>query len=104
MAAYVVRLAARADVEEIALWIARDRPEAALRFLDAVEGAFESTARMPRSGRAVAFRSPHLRGVRRLPVPGFEAILVFYRPVRGGVDVLRVIHGARDLPVVLEEE
>ena len=30
--------------------------------------------------------------------------LVVYRPIPGGVEVLRVLHGARDIPGILAEE
>ena len=30
-------------------------------------------------------------------VKGFEKYLVFYRPLKDGIVVLRVIHGARDI-------
>jgi plasmid stabilization system protein ParE len=35
-------------------------------------------------------------------VPGFESYLVFYVPSPGVVEVVRVLHGARDLPRLLE--
>jgi toxin ParE1/3/4 len=30
-------------------------------------------------------------------IKGFENFLVFYRPVPGGVDIIRVLHGAQDI-------
>ncbi|MBI4604738.1 MAG: type II toxin-antitoxin system RelE/ParE family toxin [Planctomycetes bacterium] len=35
---------------------------------------------------------------------GFEQHLVFYRPVEDGIEVVRVLHGARDLRAILGEE
>jgi toxin ParE1/3/4 len=35
-------------------------------------------------------------------IEGFEKYLVFYRPVDDGIEVVRVIHAARDLGSVLE--
>jgi toxin ParE1/3/4 len=34
----------------------------------------------------------------------FNAYLIFYRPVAGGIEVVRVLHGARDIPRILAEE
>jgi len=38
-----------------------------------------------------------LKGLRRIPVKGFENYLVFYLPHQGGIDVIRVLHGARNI-------
>jgi plasmid stabilization system protein ParE len=35
---------------------------------------------------------------------GFENYLICYRPVANGIDVIRFIHGARDLPRLLEDQ
>ncbi len=32
------------------------------------------------------------------PIPGFKKYLIFYRPIRNGIEVGRVLHGAMDLP------
>jgi plasmid stabilization system protein ParE len=46
------------------------------------------------------FKHPALKGMRMMRVHGFEAYLIFYLPSDTGVDVVRVIHGARDLPTL----
>ncbi|MBM3832603.1 MAG: type II toxin-antitoxin system RelE/ParE family toxin [Verrucomicrobia bacterium] len=38
--------------------------------------------------------TPHLRS---FPVANH---LIFYRPMDGGIEVARILHGARDLPVL----
>jgi len=43
------------------------------------------------------FIRSELSGVRSWTVTGFENYLIFYRPVEGGIEILRVVHGARDL-------
>lgn len=94
-----VRVRARAadDIVEIALRIAEEQPVAAARFQAALRLEFERLAAYPRLGRMRNFRSAELRGVRSRTVPGFRNWLVFYREVTDGIDVLRVVHGARDL-------
>jgi toxin ParE1/3/4 len=42
-----------------------------------------------------------LEGLRLWPVPGFERHLIFYVERADYIDVLRVLHGARDIPAVL---
>jgi toxin ParE1/3/4 len=42
--------------------------------------------------------------LRSFPVSRFRAYQVFYRPIRGGIEVLRVLHGARDIHGILAED
>jgi toxin ParE1/3/4 len=42
--------------------------------------------------------------VRVWHVKGFDKHLVFYRPVKGGVEILHVFHGAQDIPTILATE
>jgi toxin ParE1/3/4 len=37
------------------------------------------------------------------PVRGFERHLVFYRERDDGIEIVRVLHGARDIPSVMDE-
>ena len=83
------------DLREIGLRIAKDNPEAAGRFFDAAREAFELVARHPAIGR---LRSYSLAGVRSWVVPGFENYVIFYLPTPDEVQILAVLHGARDLP------
>lgn len=41
--------------------------------------------------------------MRRWPVEGFERTLLFYFPLQRGVDLVRVVHGSRDIAVLFEE-
>jgi len=43
-------------------------------------------------------------GLRRWPVPGFRNYLIFYRPTETGVNIVRVLHGSRDITAALQEE
>jgi toxin ParE1/3/4 len=91
------RPAARRDLLHLARWIARDNPDAAHRFLDAARDTVHMLADLPKLGPTGRFRSRGLRQVRIWRIPGFEKILVIYAAERTGIDVLRVVHGARDL-------
>ncbi len=37
-------------------------------------------------------------------IRGFENFVVFYRPLKDSVDVVRVIHGARNLHAIFTED
>ena len=88
--------------EEQALYIARDNLNAANRFVAAAERAFQLLAGMPAMGSRRRLDSPKLSGLRMWPVPGFEKHLIFYRPIEGGIEVMRVLHASRDLATILE--
>jgi toxin ParE1/3/4 len=36
-------------------------------------------------------------------VRGFERYLIFYRPTDDGIDVVRVLHGSRDIESLFED-
>lgn len=57
----------------------------------------------PEIGRLREFRNPRLVGLRSWPVPGFEKHLILYRAEEGFVEIVRVLHSARDLAFVLED-
>lgn len=79
------------------VYIGERNPDAADRFLRAAQDAIERLAAMPGTGAPRKFPNPELAGIRSLPIRGFENYLIFYLPTDEGIDVLRVIHGARDL-------
>ena len=58
---------------------------------------------MPELGAARSFANPKLAGLRMWPIKGFEKQLVFYRPVKEGIEVIRVLHAARDIGPLLEQ-
>jgi toxin ParE1/3/4 len=91
------RRTARSDLLHLARWIARDNLAAAHRFLDAAREAADMLAELPKLGPSGRFRSRGLRQIRIWPIRGFDKILLIYAAERAGIDVLRVVHGARDL-------
>jgi toxin ParE1/3/4 len=88
---------AKADLIEIADYIAADNPEAAERFLDAAEATFAFIASLPSVGRTFRFQSPAAQGTRVWRVEGFERYLIVYRSVESRIEIVRVLHGSRDI-------
>ena len=93
---YRVSDAARSDLDEIWSYIAQDNVDAADRFLRAIVSRFPKLAVMPQIGRAREELSPRLRS---FPVGRY---IIFYRPMENGVEIARVLHGARDFPPLFE--
>jgi toxin ParE1/3/4 len=72
----------------------------------AVDQAVRSLLNWPERGARCRFRSPALAGLRWVFVPGFPKHMVFYRylPQDQTILVVQVLHGARDLETVLDED
>lgn len=89
---------AHRDIIEHALYLA-EQSEAALaeRFLRALERTLASLVDLPEMGSPRLFHHPKLKGVRIMPVQGFDHHLIFYRPTRSGIAIIRVLHASRDL-------
>lgn len=97
----VRKRAVERDLADQVEYIAQDRPAAARRYLLAVEHAFDQLVRTPEIGEERRFRNPKLEGVRMWPVPDFPKYLIFYRATKTRIEVLRILHGARDIRSIL---
>jgi toxin ParE1/3/4 len=88
------------DLNEATRWIGRDSPAAARGLREAVRRAAVLIAEHPEIG----FLRPEIVAPPRrlLVVRGFPYLLV-YDPALRPPSVLRVVHGARDLPEVLRD-
>jgi toxin ParE1/3/4 len=95
---------AEVDLLEHLDYISVDNPDAALRLIEAVEQAFERLSEMPEIGSIREFANPRLSGVRMWPVPKFPRYLIFYQVTEDNIRILRVLHGARDLPAIFKDE
>jgi toxin ParE1/3/4 len=84
------------DLDRCAAYIAEDNPDAARRLIAAAESACEALASQPGMGHEEGFRKR--AGIRSWRVGGFEKYLIFYRIDAGSVEILRLLHAARNLP------
>jgi len=101
----VVAPAARLDLIEV--WDYFDAetgdPQLADRFVSAASATFDKLLRTPGLGRPSKLAGRPKTTLRLWRVDGFPNYLIFYRPFQNGIEIVRVIHGARDLGVVLGE-
>jgi len=94
----IVRPEAVRDLDAQAEYIAEHSElDTALRFYQAAEETFALIATQPRMGRTRDFGNPLLKGVRMCLMKEFDRHLIFYRPLKDGIEVLRIVHGARDI-------
>ncbi len=79
------------DVDAIWDWVARDNEDAASRLLQRIVEATDRLTDFPESGTP----RPELgRGVRSVVVGNY---VVLYRVAPDAIEIVRVVHGARDL-------
>ena len=91
MSGFRVSRKAVADLDEIWRFIARDSVERADRFTDHLASKYSLLAEFPLIGQNRDDLAP---GVRSLPVGNY---LIFYRATSKPIEIVRVLHGARDL-------
>lgn len=96
----VIRKRPRAllDLADIWSYIAEDSVTNADRFAVRIDKTFRLVARRPGIGGARPELYPDLRSF----VIG--KYVVFYLPLKDGIDVIRILHGARDIESVFEGE
>jgi len=89
----VVQLAAKAasDIDRIVREISYDNPTAATRWFRELSNLFDLLAAQSLIGER--YRTRRLRSARRIPYGNY---LVYYVPVDDGVNVVRIVHGARN--------
>jgi toxin ParE1/3/4 len=105
MSRVVRRQAARQDLVDIVYhFIRKGTPNSARRFRDQAEATFLRLAGMPGLGARFEHEHPALAELRFFPVSRFKNYLVFYRPIADGIEVARVLHGARDIHGILSQE
>jgi toxin ParE1/3/4 len=101
----IQRPRARLDLLEQFVYFGEEASvDVAERYLEAVAKTCALLARQPQASVAYDAGIPRLEGLRRFRVGGFEQYLIFYLARRGGIDVVRVLHGSRDIDNILTEE
>jgi toxin ParE1/3/4 len=86
------------DLAEIWSYITEDSARNADAFASRIDKTFKLLAGRPGIGRVRPELYPDLRSF----VVG--KYVVFYLPLTDGIDVVRVLHGARDIETVFEDE
>ncbi len=94
---------AKRDVEDIARYIALDSSQSAENFRKAFDSACEHLLHTPEMGAHRGFYNPALDDLRMLSLQNFKKYLLFYRPPKEEkIEIIRVVHSARDLPTLFE--
>jgi toxin ParE1/3/4 len=95
--AFRILPAAMADIRSISLYIAQDNPRAARSWALKVKEKCRSIGQTPGMG---IYRPELAPDLRFLPVGRY---LIFYRQTGPDVEIVRVLHGARNWPSLLSD-
>ena len=85
---------ARQDAKDIARYLEERNVSAARRFLQTVEQIIEMLLQNPELGERL--RADPTGQIRYRTISGFRNYLIFYRRVDSVLEIIRVLHGARD--------
>jgi len=94
---FIITPRAGEDYLEIWAYIAQGNIAAADRFIDTLKASHKTLAEFPGIGRL----HPELgKDIRLFPV---DKYVLIYRELPDRVELLRVLHGARDIPALFED-
>ena len=82
---------AESDLVEIWTYIAQDSLNTADKLLDKIDEKSQTLAQSPFIGKARDELGPKIRS---FPIGNY---VLFYQPIEDGIEIIRVLHGARDI-------
>ena len=88
---------ARNDLKNTWAYIAENNPSAADKFMREFAKKFQLLADNPKIGRA---HDEYVLDLRSFP---YKDYTVFYFPIENGVEIYRILHGARDIDSLFED-
>lgn len=88
-----------ADYAQIVTELSGANPDAADRFCDAVEHSLTLLTKYPQLGSKAGFR--HAPAVRKWVIQPSRNYLLFYEDRPDGAVLIRLLHGARNLPPLI---
>ena len=91
---------AEQDIEDIGLYLGERNASAARRFVLAVGQTAEMLCDNPELGERL--RADTTGQIRYRTISGFKNYLIFYRRVDSVLEIIRVLHGARDYEPIFE--
>ena len=92
------------DLIEIATYIAKDNLDHSDRFLQAAEETFKQLRKMPQIGKQSYFSNNRLQNIRQFAIKDFRKYLIFYQTTATGIEIIRVLHGSREIEDILDED
>jgi len=98
MSVIIKRPRALSDLAEIWDYIADDSEARADAFVATIDAKFQTLAKHPGIGR---LRDELAAGLRSLPIGRY---VIFYLSLADGVEIIRVLHGSRDIVTIFHDD
>ncbi len=98
----VIRPLASLDIDEQAVYIAKDNLQYGYRFYESCDQTFLQISKMPQLGQRYSSHNKKILGIRFLPVINFEKHLIFYVVFKNSMEVIRVLYATRDIRKILK--
>ncbi len=98
MSVVVIRPRVLVDLAEIWAYIADDNAASADAFAALIDSKFHALARQPGLGRARPELGKDLRSF------AVGRHVIFYLPLSNGIEIVRVLHGARDIEAAFQDD
>lgn len=90
------------DLDEIISHLSEDNLDAAANVRTAIFETAHIVGSHPGLGIRPRFSAPRFAGIRFIPTSNYPNYLVFYREGTEEIEILRILHGARNLPPLFE--
>jgi len=97
MARVYLRPRAEMDIDEQYLYLGRQSSDLAKRFIQQVELTATALLESPHLGTRYSSMHDRITDILVFKIRRFPNHLVFYRPVEDGIEVVRLLHCARDI-------
>lgn len=97
MATVKITPSAESDLEKIFEYISESNMDSAIRLLKALGQKFDLLAENPKLGK------PQDNFIVNLRTFFHKKYTIFYFPIENGVEIYRVIHGARNIEAIFED-
>ena len=78
--------------------------KAAFCLFDAIRLTLTQISKIPKIGVSYPLQNSRLAGLRKWHVKDFSNYIIFYLEKPEQIEVVRILHGARDIRVVLEND
>ena len=92
-----IRPQAQDDIDAIIDYLLAERSPSAQDFVQLLQQTFDLLAENPKIGTQRHYRATALSGMRMFPLKQFSAYLVFYLHDDEAINIVRVLHGSRDI-------
>jgi toxin ParE1/3/4 len=97
MKAIIISPDARNDLNGYYDYIAESNQNAALALFDAARQTFADLARLPGTGSLYTIPNKPEQTIRKWHIKGFRKYLIFYRVQDEAIEIVRILHGSKDI-------